>query len=219
MPLFWKCFWRTTACILRACSLSSACRRQAGRQAGQLASIARLGSGKTWHNLRQASCKRSTGASHAVQSDCKPYPCCPPAQFRPTRPPMPHLLEAPSTHAAHVQPRRWLLQCCRQVQPQGGLSDNESRAPSLCGGKLLIYLRRREAGAGWGMSCRCEIMDGKRKYRKEKKQEKNNKKNDQGGRRRRGTGMRARGQGQAGQPPLPAPYHLPCPTCWMSWQW
>ena len=57
MPLFWKCSWRTTACILRACSLSSACRRQAGRQAGQLASIARLGSGKTWHNLRQASCK------------------------------------------------------------------------------------------------------------------------------------------------------------------
>jgi hypothetical protein len=48
-----------TQLCLQATGGREAGRQAAGRQAGhwQLASIARLDSGKAWHDLRQASCK------------------------------------------------------------------------------------------------------------------------------------------------------------------
>ena len=68
---------------------------------------------------------------HTARSTCR----CP------TRSPLPHLLYPVRALAAHVQPWRVLLQRLGQVEVEGGLNCNESRAPSVQRGQLLCYLR------------------------------------------------------------------------------
>ena len=65
----------------------------------------------------------------------------------PRSPPHPpsHLLHILGALAAHVQPRRCLLQRLGQVQAQRWLDCNDGRPPSLCRGKVLRHLRAGQA--------------------------------------------------------------------------
>ena len=85
-------------------------------------------------------------AAHVMCLPAPPTPCpCPT-----------HLLHKLGALAAHVQPRRPLLQRLGQLQVQCRLDCNDSRASSLCRGKFLRHLRqvRQDSAAQGRGGCR-----------------------------------------------------------------